>query len=451
MKAIRSRLAAVAVGSLAAVAAVATPAGAAAPAPSPESIIPGCAWGSDWGAVQNTETELLNPALDVGEPDSDANYWSLAYTYEPGETITLNGVFPDSRFQSFQIYGGGGTFLTNSTLTDYEIAPDQGSVNPFQPASDPWPPIARHRGGRAGEHYTVMVTSDPQPGEANTLPIAPPGEEPGKINDLTIRDYLQTGGIWAVPAPSVTFSYDGVTKLVAPCSREQETFPGLTSSNASAASAQSTAFKESSARTDSGSPGEISVPFFATTSGLGANGDTQYLEAEVRPPSNGEVLLVKGKEPTATPGTHPHPWPSPGIDLRYWALCDYLGEATVHNQLPDGQVDWGCRNNDQTRVSRDGDYTFAVGTEAQRAAIERIPDVTFLPFSEANAAGTTGLLVRNQLASPSFANVIATWPTAATLTPAEAATADEQAMGAYYPKLSWSTIPALEHSARRGY
>ncbi len=478
MKSIRSRLAVIAVGTLAAAVAVGV-AGAAESPPSPESIFPVCVWGANGGEVVNTDTELIHPALNALEPDNSASYWLLTYTYEPGETITFNGTYPDSRFQSFQV----GT----EVLTDYQISPDPGSTDPFRPGSG-----AAHS-GHAGRHYTVTLSSDAQPGETNTLPLAPPGQEPGATVTMTMRDYLQKGGVWAVPAPSVTFNYEGVSKTVPACSREQMAYPGSTTADASAAStqpaaavtgdappsrgsasassselasssvaaesaAQSSTSAQSSTDTTSGSPGLINVPFYATApSGPAGNQDTQYLAASVVPPTNGEVLVVKGKVPTTTHGDTAQPWPAPGVDLRYWSLCAYTtAGATVVNhlaakQLWGGPVDWGCRNSDQTNVSSDGEYTFVVGTEAQRAAIEKIPDVTFLPFSQAFPAEVTPLLIRNQLPSASFAQVIGTWPTAKTQTPAETAPLDEQAMGDYYPKLSFSTIPALEQSTRQGH
>ncbi len=481
MKPIRSRLAVVAVGALAASAVVAVGvAGAAGSTPTPESIFPVCAWGANGGEVVNTDTELVNPALNAVEPDNSASYWVLTYTYEPGETITLNGTYADSRFQSFQV----GT----DVLSDYQISPDAGSVNPFQPAS------GAGRGQGANERYTVTLSSDAQSGETNTLPLAPTGQTPGTKVSMTMRDYLQTGGVWAVPAPSVTFNYEGVSETVPACSRDQMAFPGSTTADSSVeptqlpaavtgdartsigsagfsssevASGHVTARKsaaldsasaQSSTDTTSGSPGVINVPFYATaSSGAAGNQDTQYLAASVVPPTNGEVLVVKGKVPTTTHGDTAQPWPSPGVDLRYWSLCAYTpaGATVVNylgaNQLWGGPVDWGCRNSDQTNVSSDGEYTFVLGTEAQRAAIERIPGVTFLPFAEAFPAETTPLLIRNQLPSPSFAQVIASWPTAATLPPAEAAAADEQAMGDYYPQLSFSTVAALQQSAEQGH
>jgi len=445
MKSIRSRLAAVAVGALAVVAAVVIPAGGAT---APESIFPQCAWGADWGAVSNTETELTNSALlykgapTAGEDNSGPSgnsYWTLRYTYEPGETITLHGTYADARFESFQVYKEPDGSFPNSSLLDYEIAPDPGSVNPFQPASG--------HGWGSQEQYTVTLSSDAQPGEANTLPLGPPAAVAGEAEEITVRDFQQNGGVWAFPAPTVTFSYEGVSKVIPACSREQETFPTITIVDPSV---------PSSTQANNGSPGEISQRFYALPPVSGGNTATKYLSAGVVPPTNGEVLLVKGKLPTTEQGDTAQPWPQPGVDLRYWSLCELLADGTSlvnhlsPNHLWGGPVDWGCRDNDQIHLSSGGDYTIAVGTEAQRTAIEKIPGVTFLPFSEVPGQ-PVGFLLRNQLPSPSFAQTIATWPSAEKLTSAEAAAADEQVMGVYYPKLSWSTVPALEQSAWQGH
>ena len=475
MKSIRSRLAALVVGSLAAVAAVVIPAVGATSAPSPESIFPQCAWGAEWGAVSNIETVLANRALllspapangeDTSGPTGNS-YWTLRYTYEPGETITLHGSYADARFESFQVYKVPFVSFPNDSLLDYEAVPDPGSVNPFVTAAKP----GQH------EHYTVTLSSEAQPGETNTLPLGPPGAEAGQADEITIRDFQQHSGVWAFPAPAVTFSYQGVSKVIPACSREQETFPTIAAGQPAATSSAATSdvapqsapadsaptsavSTPSSSQADSGSPGQIAQPVYALPPVSGGNTATKYMSATVVPPTNGEVLLVKGKLPTTEHGDTAEPWPQPGVDLRYWSICTSTaggGGADVVNHLSPnrlwgGPVDWGCRDNDQLRLSGEGDYTIAVGTEARRAAIERIPGVTFLPFSQEFPGATAGLFIRNLLPTPSFEPTVATWPTDEKLTPAEAAAADEQVMGAYYPKLSFSTIPALEQAARQGH
>lgn len=70
--------------------------------------------------------------------------------------------------------------------------------------------------------------------------------------------------------------------------------------------------------------------------------------------------------------------------MRYWSMCIAEGIRnfpTVVNTLPDGTTDYGCRADDATKTNASEDYTYAIGDETQRAAIERVPGVTFLPFS----------------------------------------------------------------------
>ncbi len=100
-------------------------------------------------------------------------------------------------------------------------------------------------------------------------------------------------------------------------------------------------------------------------------------------------------------------------------------------------MDYGCRNDTQTALDADGYYTYVVGTEAQRAAIAAVPDATFLPFSTAQPTARHILLLRNMLASPSFAQAIQNVP--ANWSPASAATV----MGPYYPRAAPCPLTTL--------
>ncbi len=51
-----------------------------------------------------------------------------------------------------------------------------------------------------------------------------------------------------------------------------------------------------------------------------------------------------------------------------------------------------------------GDYAYVIGTEAQRAAVERIPGFAFLPLSSADPTAVDLLVLRNTLVNPSFGN-----------------------------------------------
>ncbi len=125
--------------------------------------------------------------------------------------------------------------------------------------------------------------------------------------------------------------------------------------------------------------------------------------------------------------------------MRYWSMCiypDMRPHPVVENTLPGGNKDWGCRADDATKVSSSGNYTYVIGTEAQRAAIQRIPGVAFLPLSTAQPSARYLLILRNTLVNSSFANSVQNAPSAS---PAGAALA----MGPYYPRASVWALSTL--------
>jgi hypothetical protein len=110
-----------------------------------------------------------------------------------------------------------------------------------------------------------------------------------------------------------------------------------------------------------------------------------------------------------------------------------LGTAhlpTVVNRLSSGQTDYGCRADDATVRNVAGDYyTYVIGAESQRAAIDRVPGVTFLPFATDRTTPVYVLLLRDTLVNPAFAHSTAN--VTQTGDPAAAAAV----MGAYYPRI----------------
>jgi len=109
----------------------------------------------------------------------------------------------------------------------------------------------------------------------------------------------------------------------------------------------------------------------------------------------------------------------------------------VVNRLAGGGTDYGCRADQATRLNAAGDYTYVIGAESQRAAIERIPGVTFLPFSTSLPTKLYVLLLRNMLVSSQFANSVQS------VTPADDPAAAAAAMGAYYPRASVCPLATL--------
>jgi hypothetical protein len=436
------------------VAALTTPKAAAGSAASPP-VFPSCAWGGDWGEALNADTILANPALNASEPDVNADYWALVYIVEPGEKITLSGPFPHARYMSIESYTPTTSMFSlngvSPVLTDYQIVPDRGGVNPWQHnAKSAWShgmPLGR---------YTVTLSSDPEPGEANTIPIAPAGTAPGSYGFLQWRVYLQPGSVWSIPLPKVTITEDGISKHIPTCSREQQTFPtlpGMPLSTTAISRAASAAIAPTAPTASSSGSGQIVAPFFQPIPGVDNNLDSGYLAAGLDPATNGDVLVIRAKAPTHASGHFAQPWPSPGVDLRYWSFCDFLytGEfPTVVNHLPNGQVDFGCRYDDQIKLTH-GYYTIVVGTEAQRAAIERIPGATFLPLSSANPTETHVIYLRNMLVNPSFTEAVQDTPRGPLADATTIAAEDQQIMGVYYPQTAFYSIPALAKWAATGY
>jgi hypothetical protein len=103
-------------------------------------------------------------------------------------------------------------------------------------------------------------------------------------------------------------------------------------------------------------------------------------------------------------------------------------------------VDYGCRFDHQVALDQDGYYTFVLGTEAQRAAIERTPGVTFLPLSAVDVTQAYKLNLRYMLASPAFAEAVQD-------VPADGRSASAAAvMGAYYPRVAFCSLATLAAS-----
>jgi hypothetical protein len=485
--------------------------------------VPSCAWYLATVADDNT-----------GAPDSAAAYWFTPFTAQAGLSLVLSGRYPDARYTSLEVTApNGGLFSVDgvsSQITDYRIAPDPGSVNPWQRHAG-WP------GGRGRGRYTVSVRADVAAGQVNTLPLAPPGPVNG-TSYLLYRVYLPAhGDVSRVPLPVLTATLDGVSQQIPPCptlpagtsrgsaqargttggmtgvpagtsrgsaqargttggmtgvpagtsrgsTRVRGTTGGMTSakvvsggeawdspaagtegttgitvSGTTAASIMRGAYAARGARHAGNllvsaefrggraSAASTLVPFARPSAGAGSgispNADTGYLAAALVPPGGDNVLVIRGKAPAVPRGDHPAPWPVPGVDMQYWSMCDYVDAPMtplVVNDLPGGRVDDGCRHDSQTALDRHGYYTYVVGTEAQRGAIERIPGATFLPFSTAQPTTFHILLLRNMVVSPRFAEAIQNAPQDGN--PASAA----QVMGPYYPAAAVCPLATLAAS-----
>jgi hypothetical protein len=396
-----------------------SPATTASPGASPAAATQACAWPREVEAVSDNMLII----------DTGAAYWLDTFQVAPGLRIVLNGAFPDARYASLAVYTQptSSPFTVNgvsSTLTDYQIAPDQGSVNPWQQQAAP------------GGPFTVTLREDAAPGQVNTLPIAPAGTTTGQ-GLLVYRVYLPAGGDFSkVVPPTVTLEPEGgQSERLAPC----------TTTNSPSTAAQSSSSAPTVAPTATPAPSPTAPPgqfefFKSAIESLGPNTDTPYVLAYLTPPASGDVVVIWGKAPTHAAGDRPSPWPAANEDVRYWSLCSALLTGvipTVMNLTPSGGIDPGCRADDQVELDPAGDYAFVLGTEAQRGMIEGVADATFLPFSAAQPATTHLLAFRYMLVNPSFANS----PGRVTQDNDPAATA--AVMGPYYPQAAVCPLSTL--------
>lgn len=392
-----------------------------APAASGATSSQACAW-------PTLSSVVTNPS-NVGLTDSAAAYWLDPFTVHSDLRLTLTGRYPDARYASISVYSSTtNSFTANgvgSDLTDYQIAPDAGSINPWR------------QPGRAGGKYTVTVGLDASPGQVNTLPLAPAGTPDGTRGWLQYRVYLPAGGDSSklIP-PTITLIRGATSTTLRPCAN-----PGL---SAASSPAPTPATPSPRATPSSGSVAPAQLQFYRpalqTVSVGFPNPDSAYLLSYLRPLPADSVVVIQAKAARAPSGEHPSPWPAAGVDLRYWSMCVSLGSGRlplVVNSLPGGTVDRGCRADEQTKLSASGYYTLVLGSESQRAAIEQVPEVTFLPLSSAQQPPLYLLLMRNMLVSSNSAYPIQDVPQDANPTSAKAV------LGAYYPRAAKCPLSTL--------
>src|SRR5438067_2880128 len=156
------------------------------------------AWPTKLGTQMGNTVQMSNAAF----PDAAGVYFAQPIVASAGSRIVLSGRFPDARYVSVQVYTPGGA---GAALPDYRIAPQPGSVNPWQQRAGP--------GGR----FTVTIRPHPATGQANTLPL-PAGTTSRHPGYLAYRVYLPAGGAPSdVPVPVLTVKQGGSARTLAAC------------------------------------------------------------------------------------------------------------------------------------------------------------------------------------------------------------------------------------------
>jgi hypothetical protein len=373
---------------------------------------PACAWSAAVG----------DDGWNLYYPEGSAKYWIQPYPVSADTTVQVDGTYPDARYMQMATYKQeGGLFTTDagvdSWLTDYELAPDDDSANPFVV-----------EGAEPAGSFSLTVSPDVEPGQTNTLPAAPDGTAEGSIGYLIYRVYAPAGQDFStVDPPEVTITTGGETTTLPQCDPENisDTIPDEI--------------------LDMVAPGmteDWTTEFSRQTlNGLFPNADTGYVERTYDPSTKGDALVVRGKAPVGTPGDSPEVWPGDGVETRFWSMCTGLPDVpyeTVANEQADGTTDLGCASPEQTELDEDGYYTYVIGTEDQRDQIEQIPGATFLPLAEGQTSEEHIVILRNMLPADDFEESVSNVPVGS-----DPATAEE-IMGQYYPESDTCSLKKLE-------
>jgi hypothetical protein len=412
--------------------------------------------------------------------DTEVSYYYTSYHLPPGAQVVLHGEFPHSRFMSLTAYhamSGQAGFPSFPGLNDFEIVPDPGSANPFQPGT------MRTVYNRA---YTVTLSGDADPGEGNRAPNTLYTGVAGQTDTTQFveviyriyvpdKNYDLAGGV-PTPDPVLVMADNSTVTGQALCD-ELDVVSGagapvppfgppiglsLAQYNSLLALGVSSGVP-SNPGTDPViwdkffNPQRIVVPFWRNTplapliailpttltSGFYATPAnfyvTGYASRNFGPDPNGHnIVVLQGKLPTHPTTFQRNPFnDSAGKQVRYWSLCNYgapVYQIGTYPVLMDG-----CLYDEEIPTDADGFYTIVVSLPEDRPAnaVERC-GVAWLDFGKGdwlNRPDLVALVIRNQLPAPDFTEGIDK-----VLVPGT----EQQVMGDYYPQSTNMTKEQFE-------
>lgn len=426
-------------------------------------VFPGCSW-----PIETTPT-----TANIAAPDPYATYWLTPFLARPGYAVTIRGIFPTSRFMSFVVYNDSLTPFSNtvrgkivqSDLSDYQITPDPGSLNPW-------------RTDRAGKRrwFTIRimprVTAAEQRSE-NAIPMIdqdPPADPTGPqgIGYVIFRTYIPSGGNTTVRLPTMTITHYGHRTTLSQCSQSaraaQKRFPAL-ARVASVVSKHSTGRRHTACTSGCAEP-ELQYfgPSADEKSGLFANPVNGYVAMNFTP-SKGYVVVTHGEAPSSpvhagrgrlgdSIGAYPVPWVRPTFQVRYWSISNYVDTP------PDPVVKIGRGSRaifggtpDYLTTLKNGYYTVVSSLPADKppASSLRANAATWIPMSPSHPSTPEFQLLRNMLSQSSlypegFAFITPPASPSAIIPPATV----QQQMGAYYPQTAQCTVQTFESAGWTG-
>ncbi|HEY8544405.1 MAG TPA: hypothetical protein VIL36_05125 [Acidimicrobiales bacterium] len=336
--------------------------------------------------------------------DTAATYWSATVEVPDGAHIEVRGDFPRARYLSLVTYDVRGRTIDH--LTDTEIDPDPGSVNPFRSGASRTATDRR---------YTVRVVNErvPAAGPApNTLYTEnADGSRSTRATRearLTLRVYTPDAGTdeaGGVPLPLITVVLPSGERIARPPCLDATTAP-----------VEGAGFSVPGGGGTDPPAWERFLP-----DGLGENVDNAYV-VETFMTAHGEVLALEARAPTF-PSTRDGDAEMGTGQVRYWSMCTNLLTTAVLE----------CVQDEDVPVDAAGSFTIVVSRpDARPANATTECGVAWLPA----APDTDTILVyRHMLPDPSFAEAIQN------VGPGTG----ERTMGVYYPRGTYyATADAYE-------
>jgi hypothetical protein len=423
-------------------------------------VLPGCAW----------PVETAPATGNVATPDPFASYWVTPFLAVPGDSVTITGAFPTSRFMSFAVYNDSFQLFTNkvrgknvpSDLSDYQITPDRGTTNPWRTGNV-----------RKGQRFTIRllpVATAAQRRSENAIPMIdqhPPATPsgPAGVGYVVFRAYIAADGSAAVQLPTVTVTRGRRSTTLPQCR------PGSRSRLAGTASAStpvaSTAVLDG--LRDDGVAMSCTIrcsapelqyfgPSADSEAGLFPNPVNGYLEMAFTP-KPGYVVVTHGLAPTSpvraglgapgnSVGALPVSWINPAFQVRYWSISNYLDmQPYPVVEVGQGSAALVGATPDYLTTLKGGYYTVvsSLPSDKPSATSLKAHAATWIPMSASHAATPEFQLLRNVLPQHSsypegFAFISPPASPSKIIGPA----AVRRQMGAYYPQTAQCTVAAFE-------
>ncbi|WP_300504514.1 hypothetical protein [uncultured Duncaniella sp.] len=267
-----------------------------------------------WSATAKGNGEVIG-----AYPDLYSNYWEYTYNISANDdrVLRFSGEFPHCRYFSFSIYNDE-TGSAIGGIDDLSIAPDEGSVNPFQ--------VSTSQSG----FFTMYVV--PEKLSADFIRKFSPKnicvvkDDVRKVS-IVVRQYLGTDASGVESDEYGGVSLPLITALN-PVNGEAMPLPDHILSNVYKATSDVYILKSDELR---------EMPFFLATPGrYYPNNSTDYLYARTR--LRGDSVLTFSFIPAPIPQK---PEMYPEAAARYWSVClGSAGDTRSYYSLCDRNANW---------------------------------------------------------------------------------------------------------------